>query len=606
MKQNYTRRILDKLLIRNAQLPLHEDDLISRQRLNLFRIYSLTSFLISLTITYQVISIFHWSDFIGIALILLTLIIAVNYFLLDRHLNYKVAYRIAILSTILTLHVVTYYSGGIRNSGMIYLGSFILVTFMLLGNREGKIISVLSILNIIFFYIYTSTIGHDVRNIIDSDSTGDMLNLDYLITYCTGTLLIYSLSNNLESSKNIVIAKVTEAKDSLEKKNEELKKLSLVASSTDNSVLITDRFGFIEWVNEGFVRMKGFTFDEVIGRKSQDLFYGPLTAKETIQRIQDLTSRNQSFSGEIQKYHKNGHTIWVQVTITPVMEEDGRVSRFIHVESDITERKKAEEKMAEYYTYLEKANKELDKFAYVVSHDLKAPLRAISNLTAWIEEDIGDRFTEDASDHFKMLKGRVMRMEGLINGILDYSRADRVKSPNVNVNVKELIDEVVDTLVQDEHVHIQITDKLPVLFTERMKLQQVFSNLISNAIKHSDKDETIINIDCKEEESDFVFSIEDNGPGIDEQFHEKIFVIFQTLQARDTFESSGVGLAIVKKIVEESGGSIRVESEVGKFTRFVFHWPKQSSSSFRPFQFTLKQPAATQSSNSASVSTLAS
>jgi len=606
MKQNYTRRILDKLLIRNAQLPLHEDDLISRQRLNLFRIYSLTSFLISLTITYQVISIFHWSDFIGIALILLTLIIAVNYFLLDRHLNYKVAYRIAILSTILTLHVVTYYSGGIRNSGMIYLGSFILVTFMLLGNREGKIISVLSILNIIFFYIYTSTIGHDVRNIIDSDSTGDMLNLDYLITYCTGTLLIYSLSNNLESSKNIVIAKVTEAKDSLEKKNEELKKLSLVASSTDNSVLITDRFGFIEWVNEGFVRMKGFTFDEVIGRKSQDLFYGPLTAKETIQRIQDLTSRNQSFSGEIQKYHKNGHTIWVQVTITPVMEEDGRVSRFIHVESDITERKKAEEKMAEYYTYLEKANKELDKFAYVVSHDLKAPLRAISNLTAWIEEDIGDRFTEDASDHFKMLKGRVMRMEGLINGILDYSRADRVKSPNVNVNVKELIDEVVDTLVQDEHVHIQITDKLPVLFTERMKLQQVFSNLISNAIKHSDKDETIINIDCKEEESDFVFSIEDNGPGIDEQFHEKIFVIFQTLQARDTFESTGVGLAIVKKIVEESGGSIRVESEVGKFTRFVFHWPKQSSSSFRPFQFTLNQPAATQSSNSASVSTLAS
>jgi PAS domain S-box-containing protein len=477
---------------------------------------------------------------------------------------------------------------------------------MLLGNREGKIISVLSILNIIFFYIYTSTIGHDVRNIIDSDSTGDMLNLDYLITYCTGTLLIYSLSNNLESSKNIVIAKVTEAKDSLEKKNEELKKLSLVASSTDNSVLITDRFGFIEWVNEGFVRMKGFTFDEVIGRKSQDLFYGPLTAKETIQRIQDLTSRNQSFSGEIQKYHKNGHTIWVQVTITPVMEEDGRVSRFIHVESDITERKKAEEKMAEYYTYLEKANKELDKFAYVVSHDLKAPLRAISNLTAWIEEDIGDRFTEDASDHFKMLKGRVMRMEGLINGILDYSRADRVKSPNVNVNVKELIDEVVDTLVQDEHVHIQITDKLPVLFTERMKLQQVFSNLISNAIKHSDKDETIINIDCKEEESDFVFSIEDNGPGIDEQFHEKIFVIFQTLQARDTFESTGVGLAIVKKIVEESGGSIRVESEVGKFTRFVFHWPKQSSSSFRPFQFTLNQPAATQSSNSASVSTLAS
>ncbi len=605
MKQSFTKRILDFLLIRKAEHPLHEDDLISRQRLNLFRTYSLTAFLISLTITYQVISIFNWFDFIGLALILLTFIIGLNYFTLNQHLNYKLSYRIAIIASILTLHAVTYYSGGIRNSGMVYLGSFILVAFMLLGNREGKIISIISIINIIFFYIYSSTIGHDVRNIIDSDSTGDMLNMDYLITYCTGTLLIYSLSNNLESSKNIVIAKVTEAKETLEKNNEELKKLSLVASSTDNSVLITDQFGFIEWVNEGFVRMKGFSFEEVIGKKPQDLFYGPLTSKETIARIQELTSKRQSFSGEIQKYHKNGSTIWVQVTITPIVENDGRLSRFVHVESDISERKKAEVKMAEYYTYLEKANKELDKFAYVVSHDLKAPLRAISNLTAWIEEDIGDRFTEDASDHFKMLKGRVMRMEGLINGILDYSRADRVKSPNVNVNVKELLDEVVETLVQDENVKVDISPSLPVLFTERMKLQQVFSNLINNAIKHSDKELTLIRVSCVEEEDDFVFSVEDNGPGIDEQFFDKIFVIFQTLQARDTFESTGVGLAIVKKIVEESGGTIWLESEVGKFTRFIFRWPKQGNSAFKPFQFTLKQPATiAQSSSNSNVSSV--
>ena len=589
MKQSSTRRILDYLLIRDAEIPLSEDDLISRQRLNLFRTYSLTAFLIALAITYQVISIFNWLDFIGIALTLLTMIIGVNYFLLNWHLNYRLAYGIAIVSTLLTLHVVTYYSGGIRNSGMMYLGGLILVTFMLLGNREGKIVSALSIINLIFFYFYSNTIGNDVRNILDSDATGEMLNLDYLITYCTATLLIYSLSNNLESSKNIVIAKVTEAKNALQKKNEELKKLSLVASNTDNSVVITDQFGFIEWVNEGFVRMKGYTFEEVLGKKTQDLFFGPLTNRETISKMNEQISRNQSFSGEIQKYHKNGSTVWVQVTITPILEDDGKLSRFIHVESDITERKKAEVKMGEYYTYLEKANKELDKFAYVVSHDLKAPLRAISNLTVWIEEDIGDRFTEDARDHFKMLKGRVIRMEGLINGILDYSRADRVKSPNVNVNVKDLVDEVLEMLVHDDKIRIQMPDKMPVLFTERMKLQQVFSNLISNAIKHSNKSDTEIRIGCKEEDAFYVFSVEDNGPGIDAQFHEKIFVIFQTLQARDTFESTGVGLAIVKKIVEETGGTIWIESEVGQFTRFLFRWPKQSSSSFKPFQFTLQQ-----------------
>jgi signal transduction histidine kinase len=137
---------------------------------------------------------------------------------------------------------------------------------------------------------------------------------------------------------------------------------------------------------------------------------------------------------------------------------------------------------------------------------------------------------------------------------------------------------------------------MPVLMTEKMKLQQVFSNIISNAIKHNDKNSTHINISVTDEERYFKFSIEDNGPGIDERYHEKIFVIFQTLQARDTFESTGVGLAIVKKIIDEVGGSIWIESSVGKFTRFVFKWPKESNTDFKPFQFSL-QPELIQPSS---------
>jgi PAS domain S-box-containing protein len=585
MIESKARYLKDFFLLKKVESTINADDIVSKQRLNLFKTYSLTAFIIALIITYQVISTFNWFDFIGIILTGLTGVIAVNYFLLNKHLNLRLAYMIAIASSMLTLHVVTYYSGGIRNSGMMYLGGLILVTFMLLGNKEGKIISALSVLTLFFFYYISTYSGLNVRNIIDSDSTGHMLNLDYLITYCTATLLIYSLSNNLENSKNIVIAKVTEAKESLELKNEELKKLSLVASNTDNSVIITNKDGFIEWVNSGFERIKGYSLPEVLGKTTQELFYGPLTNEETIQSIKHNIAHKKSFSGEVLKYTKDGSSIWLQVTITPILDEQGEVTRFIHVESDISERKKSEERLAEYYMYLEKANKELDKFAYVVSHDLKAPLRAISNLSSWIEEDIGDRFTEDSAQHFTMLKGRIVRMESLINGILEYSRADRVKSPNVMVDVKALINEIFELIVQNSNVKIELPDNLPMINTERMKLQQVFLNLISNSIKYNDKENVLIKIACVEEQEYYTFSVEDNGPGIEERYHEKVFIIFQTLQARDTFESTGVGLAIVKKIIDETGGEIWIESELGLFTRFLFRWPKKSSASFKSIQF---------------------
>lgn len=588
MSQTFTKNLLRKILLKDAEEILHADDLTSRQRLNLFRTFSITAFIITLAITAQVIEFFGVFDLIGTVLAGLTVVVVVNYFLLNYHKNFRLSYWTIILSSLFFVHFITYYSGGIRNSGMMYMGGLILASFMMLGNREGKIVSALSILNLVFFYFYSTEFGKYNKNIIDTDPEGKMLNLDYLITYLTATFLLYSLSNNLESSKNIVIAKVTESKEALEIKNVELKKLSLVASKTENSVVITDRENRIEWVNEGFTRLTGYLIHEVEGKRMVDFLTGSESDPETAEKIKLHIENQLSFSGEVLKLHKEGYPVWLQETITPIIDENGNVSQFIHVESDITERKEAEEKMSEYYRYLEKANKELDKFAYVVSHDLKAPLRAISNLTTWIEEDMDALFNEDSRTNFKMIKGRVLRMESLIQGILDYSRADRVKAPVSRVDIKELVNEVIELVVEDKDVEILMPSEMPVLMAEKMKLQQVFSNIISNAIKHNDKDKTRINISVAEEGRYYKFSIEDNGPGIDERFHEKIFVIFQTLQARDTFESTGVGLAIVKKIIDEVGGSIWIESELEKFTRFVFKWPKESSAEFKPFQFSLQ------------------
>lgn len=165
-------------------------------------------------------------------------------------------------------------------------------------------------------------------------------------------------------------------------------------------------------------------------------------------------------------------------------------------------------------------------------------------------------------------------MEDLINAILDYSKADRRSGDDVKVNSKDLIEETVDFIGKPDNVRIEIGPGMPELITDKTRLSQVFSNLIGNAIRYNDKEQIQINISVQEQPEGWVFSVKDNGPGIEAQYHEKIFVIFQTLNRRDDVESTGVGLAIVKKIVEDQGGKIWVESTPGSGSDFKFMWPR--------------------------------
>ena len=221
---------------------------------------------------------------------------------------------------------------------------------------------------------------------------------------------------------------------------------------------------------------------------------------------------------------------------------------------------------------LEKRNKELDQFAYVTSHDLKAPLRAIANLSEWIEEDLQEALTPDTQKQMNLLRGRVYRMEDLINGLLQYSRVGRIKTQPQKVVVAQLLEEVIDLVSPPEEFTIEIVGEMPTLFTEKIPLQQVFSNLISNAVKHHNRLDGKVTISVREQDKFYEFAVADDGKGIAEQYHQKIFVIFQTLEARDKRENTGIGLAIVKRIVEEVGGTITLESQVGKGTTFRFTW----------------------------------
>jgi signal transduction histidine kinase len=212
----------------------------------------------------------------------------------------------------------------------------------------------------------------------------------------------------------------------------------------------------------------------------------------------------------------------------------------------------------------------------VVSHDLKAPLRGIENASRWIEEDMGKNLPSNIQEYLMMMRLRVHRMENLINGILELARIGRTKKMEELVDVRKLILEILENIGIPAHFRVEIPDNMPQIYSVRIYLEQVFSNLISNAIKYNDKPEGVIKITSYESTQSYTFSVTDNGPGIDPEYHDKVFVIFQTLQERDALESTGVGLAIVKKIIERQGGNIRLESAEGKGCTFTFTWPKIS------------------------------
>jgi light-regulated signal transduction histidine kinase (bacteriophytochrome) len=226
---------------------------------------------------------------------------------------------------------------------------------------------------------------------------------------------------------------------------------------------------------------------------------------------------------------------------------------------------------------LETANRELRDFAYVVSHDLKAPLRGIAHLAQWLGEDYGERLDGEGHDMLNMLVGRVKRLENLIEGILEYSRIGRTNTEEEQVDLQYLVPAVIDSLSAPDHIQITITGMLPVIRANPIRILQVFQNLISNAIKFLDKPRGVIMITCEDMEGTWLFRIADNGPGIDTRHHERIFKIFQTLTPRDQRESTGIGLTLVKKIVKLYGGTVGVESTVGEGSTFWFTLPTTPS-----------------------------
>jgi len=244
---------------------------------------------------------------------------------------------------------------------------------------------------------------------------------------------------------------------------------------------------------------------------------------------------------------------------------------------DITQRKKVEEELMSSLSQLETANRELSEFAFIVAHDLKEPLRALNSLSKWILTDYAEKFDEAGREKMELLVNRVRRINDLVEGIHRYSRAGQLVRNKTMMDLHEIVNDVMSVLNPPDHVHITVEGTLPSLICDRSSMEQVFQNLIGNAIKYMDKTQGLISISSVSDGNFWKTCVADNGPGIAEKDHKKIFQMFHVLQPRDKVEASGVGLAVVKKIVEMHGGRVWVESEVGQGSRFYFTIPKRDN-----------------------------
>lgn len=342
-----------------------------------------------------------------------------------------------------------------------------------------------------------------------------------------------------------------------------------------DAILTIDECGVIERANPAAERMFGYREAELAGRNVAMLMPEPYRSLHDGYLGHYLRTGERRIIGigrEVHGLRRDGAVFPMELAVAEMRLGQRRM--FTGLVRDITARKAAEDDARRLLHELTAANEELTSFAYVVSHDLKAPLRGIAALADWIAADHAHLFDDAGREHMRLLIGRVHRMGALIDGILEYSRVGRVRESRSAVDLGPVLAEVIDMVAASSGVTVAVAPGMPVVWAEPTRIRQVFHNLLSNAVRYMDKADGHVSVGWADEGGQWRFVVADNGPGIEPRHAERIFGLFQTLAPRDRVESTGVGLALVKKIVEMYGGMVAVEPTPGGGATFSFTLPK--------------------------------
>lgn len=392
-------------------------------------------------------------------------------------------------------------------------------------------------------------------------------------------------------------------KKKLEVANLELEKLSLVASETDNAVFIIDKLGNLEWVNPGFTRLTGYTFDEIKNMQSGNNFLSLSTNSDIGQLIQEVVRNNASIQYESRLPSKRGEKIWVISTLTPILDEEGELRKIVIIDSNITDRKEAEEEVRKINERLEHiveertrqlqienlehiktaeqlkaTNQELDSFVYRASHDLKGPLASLLGLVNIAKAELGEN--ETAMRYLGLMERRGERLDTILVDLIEATQVKQAQIEYKKVKPAEVVNEVLD-IVRFKNTNLNVDFQVDVsedleVITDRKMIRAILNNYIENSAKYKDaaKEQATSFTKIELVNDEIQISVTDNGVGIPASAHENVFDMF--FRASNTVDGSGLGLYIVNQAVDKLGGRVDMESEEGVGTTFKAILPNRS------------------------------
>jgi PAS domain S-box-containing protein len=366
---------------------------------------------------------------------------------------------------------------------------------------------------------------------------------------------------------------ITDLKNREEELKESEQRFRRIFEEVTDGILLADpetkKFYF---GNKTIYQMLDYNEEEIKGLGVMDI-HPQEALPYVIEQFEKQSRREIALAKDIPVKRKDGSVFYADVNSVPITLAGE--AYLMGIFRDITEQKKAEQRQAELIGKVESANRELGDLVHMASHDLKTPLRGIKTLTEWLSTDYTDKFDEVGKEKIRLLLQRVDRVYDLIEGILQYSRIERAREEMVQVDLNEIIPEIIEAVAPPQNIEITIANDMPVIKCEKTRIIQVFQNLFSNAVKFIDKPQGLIKVGCVGENGLWKFNVTDNGPGIEKKYFERIFKVFQKLASHDETEGAGIGLTIVKKIVELYGGRVWVESKPGEGSTFFFTLPKE-------------------------------
>lgn len=343
-----------------------------------------------------------------------------------------------------------------------------------------------------------------------------------------------------------------------------------VVNAAPNAMILVNSQGQIELINERCEQLFGYTRAELIGNSLDMLVPERFREQHPQRRATYFAHPGEPVMAkgrELFALHKDGREFPVEVGLNPIETADG--IKILSAIVDMSERKR-------FTDELSRRNQELKDFAYVASHDLKAPLRGVNQLATWITEDLEGQINEETSEHLHLMRVRITRMEKLLDDLLLYFRADNLGGSIENIDFAEMVRDVFELSCNNPSFDLELQGVFPKAETHKVALELVLRNLINNAIKHHDKasGHIIVRSIPSPDEQYYLFEVADDGPGIAPEHYERVFAMFQTLRPRDEVEGSGMGLAVIKKTIESLGGSISLAANQPRGSAFRFSWPK--------------------------------